>query len=359
MKEKILKIGILGAFRGSTVGYGALGEKNIRITAVCDLIPERITALRELYAKKGCTDFEVYTDYETMLRCADIDAVIVATPKTSHTEHSIMALRAGKHVLSEIPAVCSLEEAKLLKAEVKAHPELVYMTAENCCYWAFIETWRRMREDGKFGEIVYAEGEYLHSADPDDLPDYKNDPWRAESHAISYITHELGPLLSIMDDRCISVSCLAPDAKYNPAKTAKENGVAIFKTAKGAVIRIFIGFGAFVGYDHNYALYGTRGSIMTDRCRPIEEAHSFAKLYELPGSMERAVEIPVGMAYPGESSEGHGGAEIKMLRDFADCVLNGKRPALDIDAGINMTLPGIFAEMSQKQGGVLMEIPEL
>ncbi len=359
MSKKILKVGILGALRGASIGESILGEKNIRITAACDLMPERLEAMREMCAKDGCTGVETYTDYGQMLRFADIDAVIVATPKTVHAEHCIMALRAGKHVLSEIPAICTVDEARRLKTEVLLHPELTYMIAENCCYWAFIDVWKRMRGEGKFGEIVYAEGEYLHSSDPDDLPDYKNDPWRAQSNAITYLTHQLGPLLQIMDDRCTSVSCMASEARYNPIKTGFENNAAVFKTAKGAVIRIFICFGAFVGYDHNFALYGTRGSIVTDRCRPIEEAHSFAKLYEIPGSMQRAVEIPVGMAYPGDPTEGHGGAEKKMLRDFADCVLKHKTPTLDIDAAVNMSLPGIFAEESARQGGVLLQIPQI
>ncbi len=359
MDGKTVKLGILGAGRGGTLGYAAIGEKNVKITAVCDLHPERIEELREVFKKRNCTDFECYSDYEAMLREADIDAVVVASAKPDHVKHCIMALKAGKHVLSEIPTVCSVEEAKLLKKEVSAHPKLIYMTGENCCYWAFVEMWKKMREDGKFGDIVYAEGEYLHSSHPDELPDYKYDPWRSENSAITYITHELGPLLDIMDDRCVSVSCMTPDTSYNPKRTGRENGVAIFKTAKGAVIRIFIGFGAFVGFDHNFALYGTRGSIITDKRTPLEAAHSFAKLYEIPDSMEDAVEIPVALAYPGESTEGHGGAEPKMMRDFIACIREGKKPRLDVDAGIRMSLPGVIADRSSKFGGTLLEIPEI
>jgi predicted dehydrogenase len=78
-------------------------------------------------------------------------------------------MEAGKHVLSEIPSVNSLEEAYELKAVVTAHPDLIYMAAENCCYWAFIETWKKMHERGEFGDIVYAEAEYLHAKNPDEF----------------------------------------------------------------------------------------------------------------------------------------------------------------------------------------------
>jgi hypothetical protein len=43
----------------------------------------------------------------------------------------------------------------------------------------------------------------------------------------------------------------------------------------------------YVGYDHNFALYGTRGSILTDKVKPLEEATSFAKMYEIPNTFEK------------------------------------------------------------------------
>lgn len=362
MDEKTVKIGIVGIGRGVAIGQALLRireEVNARIVAICDLNQERIDSCKKLWKKEGFTDFEVYYSYEEMLSKADINAVVVSTGLPSHVEHSIMALRAGKHVISEIPAFATLEEARQLKTEVLAHPELKYMVAENCCYWAFIETWKRMREDGKFGQIVYAEGEYLHSGDPDKFKPISTVSWRGKMHGINYLTHELGPLLYIMDDRCVSVSCLEPDVKYNPYRKTPATGVAIFKTAKGAVIRIFICFGAYAGYDHNFALYGTRGSILTDKTKPLEDAHSFAKLYEVPGTMEAALEIPVGMAYPGETLEGHGGAEPKMMREFVDCILNDVQPKLNIDKAIQMSLPGILAQESAAQGGAAVEIPEL
>lgn len=64
----------------------------------------------------------------------------------------------------------------------------------------------------------------------------------------------------------------------------RKTELRIFRTAKGAVIRILIGLGMYAGFDHNFALYGTRGTILTDKTKPLEEAHSFAKLYEIPNT---------------------------------------------------------------------------
>ncbi|MBQ9117060.1 MAG: Gfo/Idh/MocA family oxidoreductase [Clostridia bacterium] len=365
MKNKRIRLGVLGLNRGIDVTKGIIGSDKAEIAAICDLREDRLQSARAILDKNGVADYKCFTDFEEMLR-SDIDAVFIATDAPLHAKQAIQALNAGKHVLSEIPNIDSIEDAIALKAAVKAHPELKYMAAENCCYWAFIQMWKNMHEKGDFGDIVYAESEYLHSSDiyrqkpENDTLHYKGS-WRCSYTAIKYLTHNLGPLLYIMNDRCVSVSCMIPDARYNLLKdsAATENGVAIFKTAKGAVIRILICFGAYVGFDHNFALYGTRGIILTDKTEPLNTAHSFTKLAS-DGNIRKAKEIPITMQYSEEaSSEGHGGADTVMLNAFIDCIINDTKPPVDIELGINMAVPGIIAERSAMNGGVLTEIPEI
>jgi len=334
---------------------------NMVLKAICDKRKDRLESAEKFFKEeKKVQDLLCFEDYEELLK-SDIDAVFVATDAPFHTKQVIQALEAGKHVLSEIPVIYSIEEAQMLKDAVKAHPELKYMAAENCCYWAFIQAWKQMHEDGKFGDIVYAEGEYLHGRIMVDgkQEDYPDTYWRTHLHAIKYLTHELGPLLYIMNDRCVSVTCMEPDIKYNPYKKGAENGVALFKTAKGAVIRIFIGFGAYVNCDHNYSLYGTKGTIETDRTKPLETAHSFARLSEVPGTFEEKIDIPVTLKFQGEGGGGHGGADGKMMHAFIKCIIDDTEPPINVDMGIQMSLPGILAHESAVQGGMPIEIPEI
>ncbi len=356
-QDRPVKLGVVGLLRGHCAA-ALVGDENVRIHAICDKNPDVLETKRQAYVSLGVTDQLVFDEYEEML-ASDIDAVYVATDKPLHTKHVIMALNAGKHVISEIPVIETFEEAKILRDAVKAHPELKYMAAENCCYWAFIETWKKMHEDGEFGEIVYAEAEYLHSTKPENIKPYTIEHWRKYNPAITYLTHSLGPLLHIMNDRCVSVSCIAPEAVYNPYKKGAQNGVALFRTAKGAAIRIFIGFGAYVGFDHNFALYGTKGMILTDKTKPLSTAHSFARLSSSSDSFEGdLMELPLGTSTTGTTG-GHGGADVKMLRDFIRCIIEDTDPPLDVDDGIRMSLPGIIANESALRGGETLEIPEI
>jgi predicted dehydrogenase len=164
-----VKIGVVGMIRGAGVIAEVVGHKDVEVTAICDNNPKVLAAAAERLEKAGAENVACYEDYDKMLAEADIDAVYVVTYATAHVPFVLKALEAGKHVLSEIPTVATLEESKVLKAAVLAHPELKYMTAENCCYWGFIQAWKKMFEAGKFGKAVYAESEYVHTLKPEEI----------------------------------------------------------------------------------------------------------------------------------------------------------------------------------------------
>lgn len=358
MKKNCVKLGVVGLGRGMLV-RSVLGQETVRITAICDRVPEKVQAAEEVL-RPYVPELQVCGSFDELLE-ADIDAVLVATEAVDHVSYVIKALEAGKHVLSEIPAVNSLEEAKQLKTAVLAHPELKYMVAENCCYWAFIQAWKIMYEEGKFGQTVYAEAEYVGAEDYRDIKpeNYPPEHWRSYNPSIKYLTHDLGPLLWIMDDYCVSVSCMEADVVYNPYVTPGKNGAALFKTAKGAVIRILTCFDAYIADAHNYSLIGTRGNATTDKLRHAGAMYTYASFADIPGSMKRRIEIPVSTAFAGEPTDGHGGADRKMLLDFARCILEDTPSPLDVDFAIRISLPGIIAHKSAVLGGTALEIPQI
>lgn len=365
MSDKILRFGVVGCGRGAAVASCGFNNPKCKIVAACDRNEAILAHCREYFESMGEKDVIYLNDYDEMLSM-DIDAVIVATEAVYHVPIVKKAFEAGKHVLCEIPSITSVEEVYELRKITSEHPDLIYMAAENCCYWAFIETWKKMREKGEFGDVVFAEAEYLHSINPEEFsPDnYPEGHWRTYISAIKYSTHELGPLLYIMDDRCIDVSCKTSDVIYNPYFPKKNStAIAIFRTEKGAVIKLLVSFGAYTSYDHNYRLCGTRGSIETDRRTIVDNAHSFANLASIPGTFSQKIEIPVATAYLDEygnaSAFGHGGGDSRMFADFIDCVLENKKPVLDVDFAIKMSLPGILASQSAEQNGANLEIPDI
>ena len=78
---------------------------NAQLTAVCDVVDERLAEAKEQY---GCS---TYDDYREMLKNPDIGIVTICTPSGLHAKIAIDAMNAGKHVLVEKPMAMSLKEA--------------------------------------------------------------------------------------------------------------------------------------------------------------------------------------------------------------------------------------------------------
>jgi predicted dehydrogenase len=103
-----LRVGVIGTGFGASLHLSALREvSEFATVAICSRRPER--------ARAAAIDHDIAThwsDYRELVRDADLDAVIVATPPHLHHAMAIAALEAGKHVLCEKPMARNLAEAR-------------------------------------------------------------------------------------------------------------------------------------------------------------------------------------------------------------------------------------------------------
>ena len=144
-----LRVGVVGLGRGT--GPGAVFAHH----AECELyaVADRNADVREGIGERlGVERAHRYDDIEKML-ASDIDAVFVSTPAPVHAEHTIAALQAGKHVMCEVPAVCTVEQAQQVVRTVR-ESGLKYAFAENMCYFPHVLLYRRLVTEGEIGEII-------------------------------------------------------------------------------------------------------------------------------------------------------------------------------------------------------------
>ena len=121
--EKI-RLGVIGLGRGLQSVLDIIIDDDVELVAICDKNPEMIEkAKAKLKEEFGIEEIASYLDFEEFLT-ADTNTVVIATDAVMHVPFVTRALDAGKNVLSEIPAVNSLEEAKALKKAVATHPDL-------------------------------------------------------------------------------------------------------------------------------------------------------------------------------------------------------------------------------------------
>ncbi|NLE29138.1 MAG: Gfo/Idh/MocA family oxidoreductase [Phycisphaerae bacterium] len=358
---KKLRIGVAGLRRGSGFAKLVSSRPDCRLVAVCD---RNIDRAREV---AGMVQVEPYDDYDRFCQ-QEMDAVIIVTPPSTHFECTIKAMEAGNHVLCEIPAVVSVEEAEVLVKKVKASG-LIYMAAENVCYFPIIQEMHRRVQEGQIGNVILAEGEYIHDCrqimlNRDDGlgGGMENIPsWRAHFDPIQYSTHELGPFLMIMEDRIVSVSCMESTNRDDLEPGTLQIQSAVFQTAAGRVIRELTSFKIVREPPHHfYCLYGTRGSMETDRYHGETNLKLYVKSQNVQNQMTDIPVSPIHQGLPPEAlAGGHGTSEFIMVNDFVQAIKDGKSPLLDLSMAIRMTLPGIYAAKSARQGGERIVIPDL
>ena len=194
MAKKPIRLGVVGGQRGGsfTVALEFL-KRRLALTAVCDLNEAVLGRWKQRHP-----GIAAYRDFDAMLREDACDAVIVATPMQMHAEQAVAAMRAGKHVLSEVTACVSHKEAISLVNAVE-RTGATYMMAENYTYMRPHMMVLNMVNKGVFGELSYAEGMYLHDCRSLVFNADGSLTWRGrlrhETPSCNiYPTHSLGPI---------------------------------------------------------------------------------------------------------------------------------------------------------------------
>lgn len=198
-KKKPIRLAVVGGRRGGsfTVALNFLKDR-LQLAAVCDLSQPVLDRWKSQHP-----DIATYTDYQRMLKDDVCDAVIVATPMQMHAKHAVAAMNAGKHVLSEVAACMSHREAVQL-CEAVERTGMTYMMAENYTYMRPHMMLLNMVRKGVFGELTYAEGQYVHDCsgliyNEDGSMTWRGDLRRDMSGCNRYPTHSFGPIAQWLD----------------------------------------------------------------------------------------------------------------------------------------------------------------
>jgi len=343
----MLSIKNAGRGRGLFIA-SAKSFDNVEATAICDINQEHFGVIKDSYPQVEC-----FTDYKQMFETAGLDAVIVATPANNHAEFTIAALKHDINVLSEIPIVFNLDEVDALIAAEKAS-KAIFMTGSNANFAGRLRDLQEMHKNGMLGEPFYMEVSYMH-----DLRNwFAETPWRAKQEPIRYCTHSLGPLLTLFDEDLEYVSCFDTGGWMEKGKPNRHDVMtALFKTKSNRVIQLSTSFANnFKDSDcHRCVVHGTEGVFSW-----INNKVHFNST-RLPGA-HRPVELHsrrMDRRYannPRAIEGGHGGLDYVMLEAFFDSIANSTESPISLKEGLRMSLPGIFAAESARNGGILTKI---
>ena len=146
----MIKVGVIGyGYWGPNLVRNFMEAPGSTVVAVCDLRMERLGPLKTRYPtiKTVSNCLELFAD-------PDIDAIVVATPVSTHFELGMAALKANKHVLIEKPLAANSEEAiKLIEEAAKR--KRVLMVDHTFVYTSAVRKIRELITANALGDIYY------------------------------------------------------------------------------------------------------------------------------------------------------------------------------------------------------------
>lgn len=161
----IIKVGVIGSGgRGSGAAEDcALANRNVVITALADLFPDRVDDARKRLAEKIGDKLKVTDEtcvsgwdaYKQVL-AMDVDMVILAAPPAFRPPHLRAAIEAGKHVFAEKPVAVDPPgvHSVIETGELAKQKNLAIVTGTQRRHDPiYIETIRRIHE-GAIGDLV-------------------------------------------------------------------------------------------------------------------------------------------------------------------------------------------------------------
>lgn len=384
-----IRLAVVGGSRGAYLGkmLATMGGK-CELAAVCDRSEEVLARW-----KQDAPEVKAYSDFQQLIADPDIDAVFIATPLFVHAQQAVAALKAGKHVVSEVIAAHTIEDCWEL-VETVEQTGLTYMMAENYCYMRDHLLIDNMVKNGLFGDITHVEGGYIH-----DVRLLFHDAageltWRGDLvkqyNGATYPTHSMGPMAQWLGinrgdelDELITVSSLsAATAEYFAAKFSAEHPgasrsfwsqgdhtITLLKTKKGVLITLRVDIQS--NRPHNIAhhsLQGTKGAYLSPRYGredPLVWFDGISPGTTHDGDWEPLWNYAEQWEHPlwkrdaeHAAAAGHGGGDFFVLREFVDAILEQRRPAIDVYDAVTWSAISPLSVQSAAEGGAVIKVPD-
>jgi predicted dehydrogenase len=389
---KQVRVGFIGiGARGSghVTQFAALFPDKARVTALCDIQPERAEKAAAKLKASG-QDAVTYSgkidSWKDMVKRDDIDLVVISTPWRDHVPMAVYAMKQGKHVVIEVPAALTINECWQL-VNTAEETQRNCMMMENVCY-GDEELWvLNMVQKEVFGTLTYAEAAYIHNL-TDLMLSEKGyyDFWRLKENIAHdgnlYPMHGLGPVAQYLEilrgdrfEHIVSMSSLEASLSesikklpsghpYSGFKGTIRHGdmnTSMIKTNRGRMITLKHDVVSPRPYDRINALAGTHAYHQgyPSRLSIIDKGHEFLKeadyseyksKYKHPiwDKLKKEIEI----------HGGHGGMDFVLIYRIVDALNNGRPMDMDVYDASTWSAVIPLSEVSVNKGNIPVKFPD-
>ncbi len=363
---KKVREGVFGAWRGNSYIELIRKQERCELVAICD---KNIASMEKGEAFENVALFDNFEDFLAYGVENGMNAVFLANYFHQHAPFAIRAMEAGMDVISECTAAGTLKECVELVEAVERTGKK-YMLAENYPFMTNNLKMNDIVKSGALGSLLYAEGEYNHSGNNEELRRLTPGTyhWRGWMPRTYYVTHAMGPLMYMTDSmpKYVSARAAHSDLLYQ-IRDWRHNydgvGMMFCEMSNGMIAR-FTGCTAMASDYSRYRIVGdvasceAGGNVGDGQVRMFWFAHTKPENEESNCKM-----IPADLAEFGEKgvfakNAGHGGGDFWIVENMVDYYLDDKEPFFDVYRGAAMSATAILGWRSCLNHGENMKIPD-
>jgi myo-inositol 2-dehydrogenase/D-chiro-inositol 1-dehydrogenase len=261
----IEKLGARGAglatrLRVGVVGAGAMGSDHVR-TLSSSVPAATVTCVYDVDAERALmtarpAGAQVAASAKALVASSEVDAVVIASPDSTHADLALACLAAGKPVLCEKPLAVSPEAAlEIVRTEVASGRRIIQVGFMRRYDPGFLEL-RRVIEDGQIGSIRVVHAVHRNAASSTSRDD--------ATLVNGSMVHEIDTIPWLLDDELVGIRVESP-----LVEGFRDPQLATMWTRSGVMVTVEVFVNAAYGYDVACEVVGTRGTATLSTRSPL------------------------------------------------------------------------------------------
>ncbi|MBK5503141.1 Gfo/Idh/MocA family protein [Bacillus sp. TH12] len=340
----ILKVGVIGC--GSIAQYRHLPEYEanpyVQIVAVCDSNKKRA---KEVANKYGVN---MYTDYNELINCEELDAVSVCTPNDLHASISIVALQSGIHVLCEKPMATSKKDAEMMiEAAEKSGTKL--MIGHNQRFVTSHQKAKQLIENGEIGKIYSFRTAFGHSGPENWSVDGKESWFFKKDEAFLGAMGDLGVhkadlIRYILNEEITEVGAFV-ETSAKTFSNVDDCAVCMLKSESGIIGTLAASWSYVSKEDNSTIIYGEKAILR------LEDDPNYSLILQYKNGVVVKYELDKI-----QSNAAVGQSNSHIIEQFVESILSDKEPLINGVEGMK-SLEVILAAIQSSETKKIVTIP--
>ena len=326
----MISVGIIGfGYWGPNLVRNFSAIKDCQVKTVSDLEQSRLDKVRNMYPHIATT-----TDCSAIFNDPEIDAVIIATPISTHFDLAKQTILSGKHVFVEKPLTGSTKESLELAALAKENNRII-MVDHIYLYHGAIKKMKELISSGEIGEIQYFDTIRINLG-----------LFQADNSVIwDLATHDLSVIFYLLDEKPYSVVATGVSHTDNNVENI---AYITLHYSSGKIAHINCSWTSPVKI-RQMLIGGTKKMIVYNDVEPTEKIKVYDTSYEVIKSDKILVDYRIGDIYipKFDFTEALHSAAL----NFIDCITNNKTPISDHNSGIEVVRTLEAIERSIRSNG--------